>query len=91
MATRTERLEMRLSPEERSLLERAAAAAGMPLGTLVRNLLMERVQEVLDRESRSTLPLAQLDAFLEMLDGPSEPPTRLVEAARKHAERRGRR
>jgi len=91
MTAKTGRLEMRLLPEQRSLLEQAAAVTGQPIGTLVRNLLMERVREILERDQRSTLPLAQFEAFLQMLDTPPRPSESLVRAAKKYAKRRARR
>ena len=47
MATKTERVEMRLNPEHKELLERAAALSGQTVSAFGVPLLIEKARETL--------------------------------------------
>ena len=87
MATKTQRLEMRLSPEQKLLLERAAALNGQVLASFIRAQLVERAQEILDRYTRTVLSARDFDHFIEMLDRDAEPAAALEAAFRRHKPR----
>lgn len=85
MTTKTERLEMRLSPEQKRLLERAAALNGQVLASFVRSQLMERAQEIVDRHTRTLLSARDFKRFLELIDRGGEPAPALRAAFRRHS------
>ncbi|MEW6753356.1 MAG: DUF1778 domain-containing protein [Candidatus Latescibacterota bacterium] len=84
MTTKTQRLEMRLSPEQKVLLERAVALNGQVLASFVRSQLMQRAQQIVDEHTRTILSARDFDRFLEVLDGAPEPAPALRAAFRRH-------
>ena len=88
MTTKTERLEMRLSPEQRGLLARAAALNGQVLASFVRSQLVERAQEIIDRHTKTTLSGRDFDRFLRLLDMDEAPVPALRAAFRRRKRRR---
>jgi uncharacterized protein (DUF1778 family) len=84
MATRSERIEVRLSAEHKSLLEEAAAMRGQSLSAFVVAEAVERARQM----RQTLLSRRDWDVFLEILDREEEPAPALVAAARKHRRRR---
>lgn len=89
MATRTDRLEMRLTPEQKGILERAAAITGQPLTGFALSHLMERAQEILERHHKTVLSRRDWELFLSMLESDVKPNRALRAAARRYKGRRG--
>ncbi len=89
MATRSERLDMRLTPDQKDLLERAAAIAGQPLTTFAVAHLIERAEEVLERSQRTVLSRRDAEHFLDLLDSAPAPAPSLRAALRRRKGRRG--
>ena len=89
MALRTDRLDMRLTTEQKELLERAAAISGQPLTGFALSHLLDRAQAILERYQKTVLSRRDQEAFLGILADDSAPAPALKEAFRKHKGRRG--
>ncbi len=73
-ATKTRRIEVRISDEERRLEEAAAAAVGLSLSEFVRQAARGRAQEVLRERGEITVDDETARAFLAALDDEAPPP-----------------
>ena len=73
MATKTERLDVRLSAEHKELLEQAAAITGQPLTSFAVSFLLEKAREVIAQHHRTVLSRNDWDRFLEILETDEEP------------------
>ncbi|HEU4338775.1 MAG TPA: DUF1778 domain-containing protein [Planctomycetota bacterium] len=89
MTTKAERLEMRLTPELKKLLERAAAISGQAVASFIRAVLSERAQEIVDRQTTTVLSQRDFKRFLSILDKDQEPAPALRAAVRWAEGRRG--
>ena len=89
MTTKTARLEMRLSSEQKALLERAAAITGQPLTGFALSHLLERAQEIMDRYQKTVLARRDRERFLSILESDAQPPPALITALRRQKNRRG--
>jgi uncharacterized protein (DUF1778 family) len=78
---KTERMELRVSPSVRRIIERASAISGLAAG----DLAYEGARRVLEEQERMLLAGEDRDAFLEAVSRPPRPTARLVAALRKHA------
>jgi len=87
---KTARLEIRLRPEQKDLLERAAALQGASLTDFATASLEVAAAQVI--QLHQTIALSALDsrAFVEALLNPPEPGERLVTALERHREWLGR-
>lgn len=74
------RLELRVTPSIRKLIERATAVSGLAAG----DLAYEGARRVLEDHDRMVLRGADRDAFLEAVANPPAPTARLIAAFRKH-------
>lgn len=79
---KTERLEVRLSTEERRRLEAAADLAGVSLSALVVAAALERADEVVSDHAVTVVPAEYFDRLVESLDR-AEPAHRLARAAKR--------
>lgn len=80
MAVKTDRMEARVSPDERARIERAASAAGLSVSAFVVGAAVERADEVIAEATTTTLPTDYFDELLAALDTP-EPAPGLAKAA----------
>ena len=80
-----ERIELRVAPSAKKLIQRAMEVSGLTAG----DLAYEGARRVLEEHERMMLAGADRDAFLEALMSPPEPTDRLVAALRRHRETRG--
>lgn len=85
MATKTERLDVRLSPEHKELLEQAAAISGQPLTSFAVSFLLQKAREVIEQHNRTVLNRNDWDRFLEILETDEEPSPALMKAAEGQA------
>lgn len=87
---KTARLEIRLRPEQKELLERAAALQGASLIDFATVSLEIAAAQVV--QLHQTIALSALDsrAFMNALLDPPQPGERLVNALERHRERLGR-
>lgn len=81
---RRERLEARLSMEQKALLERAAALEGRSLTDFVVSSAQMAAVETIQRHELITLTARDSAAFAEALTHPPAPNARLRAAARRH-------
>jgi uncharacterized protein (DUF1778 family) len=77
-----ERIELRVAPSAKLLIQRAMTVSGLTAG----DLAYEGARRVLDEHERMMLVGADRDAFLEALMNPPEPTEKLVAALRRHRE-----
>ncbi|MFE0757891.1 DUF1778 domain-containing protein [Inquilinus sp. NPDC058860] len=80
-----ERLELRVAPSAKALIQRAMAVSGLTAG----DLAYEGARRVLEEHDRMVLTAADRDAFLDAVVNPSEPADRLVAALRRHRDLMG--
>ncbi|MFN8105282.1 MAG: DUF1778 domain-containing protein [Acidimicrobiia bacterium] len=88
MAVKTDRLEARLSPDERALIERAASTSGVSVSAFMVGAAVVRADEVIAAATTTLVPADYFDALLAALDEPDRAP-RLAKAA-KRARRKAR-
>ena len=72
-AKKEDRLELRLRPSERALLDEAARASSMSTSTFVLSHATAAAQNVLADRTVFVLPPERWEAFLELLDRPEQP------------------
>jgi uncharacterized protein (DUF1778 family) len=85
-ATKTDRLEARLAPEERKRIEQAAALAGEPVSAFVVLAALDRAEIVVTERATTLVPTDYFDRLLSSLDVAEEAP-RLARAARRARKR----
>ncbi len=88
MTTKADRLEARLTPDQRTQIEQAAALAGESLSSFVVLAALERAEALVTDRASSVVPAAYFDELVRSLDEPDEAPG-LVRAAQE-ADRRKR-
>lgn len=79
---KTERLELRLAPSAKQLIQRAMSVTGLNAG----DLAYEGARRVLDEHERMVLTGADHEAFLDAITNPPEPTEKLVAALRHRRE-----
>ena len=77
---KTERLELRLAPAAKKLIQQAMSVSGLAAG----DLAYEGARRVLDDHQRLVLIGADRDAFLRAVLNPQPPTARLVAALKRH-------
>jgi len=73
-----DRLELRLEPSRRRLLDRAAEAAGMTTSAFVLNHATEAANQVLADRTKFALPAERWDEFARLLDRDERPQPELA-------------
>ena len=69
----TARLEVRLQPDSKTRLERAAELARVPVSDFVRSAAEERAEQVLrEHAAQTTVPAGSFDDLLAALDAPAQ-------------------
>jgi uncharacterized protein (DUF1778 family) len=79
---KTERMELRLAPSAKQVIQRAMSVTGLNAG----DLAYEGARRVLDEHERMVLTGADREAFLDAVMNPPEPAEKLVAALRRHRE-----
>ncbi|MCC5787818.1 MAG: DUF1778 domain-containing protein [Phycisphaerales bacterium] len=84
------RLDFRLSPEHKALIEQAATSVGQTVSSFAIAALLKASNEAI--RSETTLKLSARDSriFLDLLDDEGEPNEALKTAADRYREERGR-
>jgi uncharacterized protein (DUF1778 family) len=77
---KTQRLELRVAPSAKKLIQQAASLTGLAAG----DLAYEGARRLLDEHQRMILSGADRDAFLTAIDRKPVPAVRLVEALKRH-------
>ena len=70
-ATREKTINLRATPAQKSLIERAAVAAGETRTAFMLDASLERAETVLADRVRFELPAAQMKRFIEALEAPA--------------------
>lgn len=73
------RLEFRVTADQKEVIEEAAAIEGRTVTDFSASVLVERAQEVIERERRLRVDAVRFDAFIEVM----ERPPRTVEGLRE--------
>ena len=89
MPVRTERMDMRLSREQKKLIERAALMTGQPATSFVLSSALERAREALAKGSRTVLTRRDWTTFMRMLQEAEQAPPTLARATRHPRARNG--
>lgn len=77
---KTERMELRLAPSAKQVIQRAMSVTGLAAG----DLAYEGARRILEEHERMLLAGADRDALLEAVLNPPEPTEALVAALRRH-------
>ncbi len=88
MAVQTERLDMRLSPEHKRLIEQAASLNHQAVSAWVKFVLLSEAQEVIDTHKRTVLSHKKWEAFFNIVDSNDEPAPALKRAVRRYKRNR---
>lgn len=80
--TKEERLQIRVGPADKALLERAAAASHLNVSAFVVQAAASRAEQVLTERSSIRLSADAAAAFIEALEQPSEVNDRLARTLR---------
>ncbi len=75
-----ERIELRVAPSAKELIQRAMAVTGLTAG----DLAYEGARRVLDEHERMVLTGADRQAFLDAVTNPRPPTAKLVAALKRH-------
>ncbi|MDE2184997.1 MAG: DUF1778 domain-containing protein [Alphaproteobacteria bacterium] len=75
-----ERMELRVAPSAKELIQRAMAVSGLTAG----DLAYEGARRVLDEHERMMLTGANRHAFLEAVRNPPAPTAKLIAALKRH-------
>lgn len=89
MATKDDRLEMRVSKTDRALIEDAAHRLSESVSDFTRNAALSRAQNILARAEVVLMPADQFDALLASLDTADEAPFLEEALARPRRFKRG--
>jgi uncharacterized protein (DUF1778 family) len=82
MAVKSDRLEARVSPQQRATLEWAAGLAGTSVSAFVVDAAVERAEELMAAQMSTTVPADFFDRLVEVLDQADRAPT-FAKAARR--------
>jgi uncharacterized protein (DUF1778 family) len=85
MGVKTDRMEARVSPEQRAHIERAASVVGLSVSAFIVGAAVERAEQIIAEATTTTVAADYFDELLAALDEPTPTP-RLAKAA-KHARR----
>jgi uncharacterized protein (DUF1778 family) len=89
MATKSERLEMRLTRDQKDLIERAARIKGLDVTSFAVPTVLEAAQEIVGRQSVTVLSDRDFKRFLQILDAHEEPAPKLKAAVKRLKKLRG--
>ena len=84
MAVKSERLEARVSADQRARLELAASLSGVSVSAFVIEAAVERADELTAARLATTVPADYFDRLVAALDSPDEAPA-LANAAHRAA------
>lgn len=84
-ASRTERLEVRVTVEHGKLIKAAAEARGATVSSFVLDVVVPEAEKALaEQRQRVVLPNEVFDAFIAALDAPVQPVPELVKLFSRH-------
>ncbi len=84
MTAASARLEFRVRPDRKSLIERAAELVHEPVSEFARTAAEEKADRIIrEHEATTTVPAGFFDDLLDALDAPASPNAALTRAARR--------
>jgi uncharacterized protein (DUF1778 family) len=86
---RAERLEARVTSEQKSLIERAAALEGRTVTDFVLTSVQDAARRTIEAHNQLALSVRDSEAFVEALLNPKPVNDRLAETVRRYRERTG--
>jgi len=89
MATKIERLDLRLARRDKELLEKAAAIKGQSLTSFTVSALREKAEDILAKAGNTELTRRDMNLFSNLLDEEKAPNAALRAAARRLKTGRG--
>ncbi len=87
--TRAERLEARVTAEQKSLIERAAALQGRSVTDFVLTSVQDAARRTIEEHSQLTLSVRDSEAFVDALLNPTPVNDRLRDTVRRYRGRAG--
>jgi uncharacterized protein (DUF1778 family) len=87
--TRAERLEARITAEQKSLIERAAALQGRTVTDFVLTSVQDAARRAIEEHNRLALSVRDSEAFVDALLNPKPVNDRLRDTVRRYRERAG--
>ena len=88
--TESGRIELRIKPEEKALLSRAAALRHEDLTGFILRLVVPAAERIIEQSERIELSARDSLRVLELLENPPKPSAKLRAAAKRHREIFGR-
>lgn len=82
-AVKKQRIDLRLTDEDKSMIEEAAAMSNQTITQFMVNSASERAAEVIEQHRRLILNEGSWDRIMDALDNPPEPNDRLKRAAKR--------
>lgn len=79
------RLEFRVTAEQKEAIEEAAAIEGRTVTDFSASALVERAQEVIERDRRLRVDAVRFDAFIEVMESPTRTVGGLRELLRRES------
>jgi uncharacterized protein (DUF1778 family) len=86
---RSERLEARVTKDQKDLIERAAAIQGRSVTDFLLSSVHDAAQKAIDDHQRIKLSIEEAEAFVKALLDPPEPNDHLRESVRRYREATG--
>jgi len=80
----SERIEVRIDPEDKAVLTKAAALAGVKVSTFVMDPALKRARRLVRESERIVTTKRGLQDLLDALENPPEPTEALIAAMRKY-------
>jgi uncharacterized protein (DUF1778 family) len=87
--SRQSRLDFRVKPEHKTLIERAASVRGQSLTDFAVSALLKEAGEVIEQAELRTLSRRDSTIFLQMLNSEAMPNAALKRAAKRYKNNRG--
>lgn len=87
--TRAERLEARVTAEQKSLIERAAALQGRSVTDFVLTSVQDAARRAIEEHHQLSLSMRDSEAFVDALLNPAPVNDRLRDTVRRYRERAG--
>lgn len=87
--TRAERLETRVTAEQKNLIERAAALQGRSVTDFVLTSVQDAARRAIEEHSQFALSVRDSEAFVDALINPRPVNDRLRDTVRRYRERTG--
>ena len=81
-----ERIDLRISPDVKELIVRAATTAGMSVSAFLLGTAQERARQILAETEMMTLTSRDWNAFAKALDKADKPRPKLAAAVKRHRE-----